>query len=77
MENAAAAIAASGFVAGLFFRLRALLLSVLALATGSVVFSLVNGLSLATTVLSLLATQAIFQFCYFLGLTTRAAITKR
>ncbi|RYH32940.1 MAG: hypothetical protein EON54_20645 [Alcaligenaceae bacterium] len=77
MENAAAAIAASGFVTGLFFRLRALLFSVLALATGSVVFSLVNGLSLTTSVLSLLVAQAIFQFCYFLGLTTRAAIAKR
>lgn len=77
MENAAAAIAASGFFTGLFFRLKALLLSVLALATGSVIFSLANGLSLATTVLSLIAAQAIFQFCYFLGLTTRAMIARR
>lgn len=77
MENAAAAIAASGFVAGLFFRLRALLLSVLILATGSVIFSLANGLSLTKMVFSLIAAQAIFQLCYFLGLTTRAMIKKR
>ena len=77
MENAAAAIAASGFVTGLFFRMRAFLLSVLALAIASIVFSLANGLSLVTSVLSLLVAQAIFQLCYFLGLTTRATITKR
>ncbi len=76
MENAAAAIAASGFFGGLFFRLRALLLSVLILATGSVIFSIANSLSLAKGVMSLIAAQAIFQFCYFLGLTTRAMIAK-
>jgi hypothetical protein len=77
MENAAAAIAASGFIAGLVFRLRALLLSVLTLAIGSVIFSLANGLGFAKTILSLVAAQAIFQFCYFLGLTTRAVVAKR
>ncbi len=76
MENAAAAIAASGFFGGLFFRLRALLLSVLILATASVIFALANHLSLFKALLSLIAAQAIFQSCYFLGLITRAMITK-
>lgn len=76
MENAAAAIAVSGFFGGLFFRLRTLLISVLILATGSVIFALANGLGLVKALLTLIAAQAIFQLSYFLGLIARAMITK-
>jgi hypothetical protein len=75
MTYAAVALALSGFVVGVAFRLRALLWFLALLLLASVVFSFTYGFSFLNAALAVMAVQAIVQGSYFVGLLVRAALT--
>jgi hypothetical protein len=74
MGYAAIAVAIFGFVLGLKFRLKILLLFVGFTLLASIVFSIGSGFGVLNTFLTIMAAQTIFQSSYFLGLVVRAIL---
>jgi hypothetical protein len=75
MESAAVALAILGFAVGMLFRLKILLAILLLLVVASIIFSVAYGFTFLDTALTIMAVQAIFQGCYFLGLVIRFLLT--
>jgi hypothetical protein len=74
MEDAAIALAISGFAVGTAFRLKVLLLVLALLLVASIVFSVSWGFGFLDAALTIMAVQGIVQGSYFLGLVFRAAL---
>lgn len=72
MEYAAIILALVGFLTGVLFRLRFLMVVLALLLVVSLVFSVASGFSFLETALTIMAAQTIAQGSYFVGLVARA-----
>lgn len=72
MEYAAIALAVSGLVTGIMFRLQVLLALVALLFLASVAVAVGSGFGFLKTLLTVLVAQTILQTSYFLGLVVAA-----
>ena len=72
MEYAAIALAVSGLITGIMFRLRVLLTFVALLFLGSIAVAVDSGFGFLKTLLTILAAQTILQTSYFVGLVVAA-----
>lgn len=75
MAYAALILALVGFLTGVLFRLRFLMVILALLLVLSLAFSVSNGFSFLETALTIVAAQTITQASYFLGLVVRAFFT--
>lgn len=72
MANAALALAMLGLAIGVVSRLRVLLPILAMLVAGSILYSVARDYTFVGTLITVMATQAIVQSCYFTGLIVRA-----
>lgn len=76
MGYAAIALAIGGFVVGLMFRLRLLILIVGLILILAIAFSLGRGFTFLETALTIIVAQTILQGGYFLGLVARSVFRR-
>jgi hypothetical protein len=76
MGYAAVALVIMGFLTGIAFRMRVLLLVVALLLVVSVAFAVSEGFSFLNAALLILIAQTVFQTSYFLGLVATAAFDR-